>query len=156
MRLQQPIADFAHRAAAAFCNGDMVSRRACTAVRVGHRKCQSDRAQQCHIGGVITHVGALRWRYFEPRGQRLKIAQLVATTLDHVADPEFPAAARDGAGTAPRNDGDRNPGAGQQFQSKAVFDIETLQLLAARSVIHPAICEHAIDIQDQQANRRRG
>jgi hypothetical protein len=44
---------------------------------------------------------------------------------------------------------------GQHLQAMAVLDIEALQLLAARAVVHAPIGEHAIDIQNQKTNGGR-
>jgi len=73
-----------------------------------------------------------------------------------VPDAELPAAARDGRRPASRNDGDADPRARQGPQSVAILDVEALQLLAADPVVQAAVGEDAIDIQNQQANRRRG
>ena len=153
---EQPVAHLTYCAAAATQTRHMVSGRARTGMRISHGKGQSDLAQQRNVRRVITNVRALRRRHFQLRGQGPKGRQLIGAALDHMADAKFPAAARHGGGAAPGNDGDRNPGACQALQSMAILDIEALQLLAARPVVHPPVGEYAIHIQNQQANEGRG
>jgi hypothetical protein len=156
MRCQQPVADLAYRAAAPSQAGHMVCGSTGAGVRIGNRKSQSDLAQQRNIGGVIPNECALRGRHTELLGEGAKVAHFVATSLDHMADREFPTAPGHCRGAAPGNDGNVDAGVRQRLQAVAVLDVETLQLLPARAVIHASIGEHAIHIQDQQANRGRG
>jgi len=156
MCCQQSVTYLAYRAAAPSQTGHVVCGSAGAGVRIGNRKSQSHLAQQGNIRGVITNECALRGRHAELHSQGAKIAHFVLASLDHVADGEFPTAACHRRGAAPGNDGDVDAGVRQQLQSVAVLDVETLQWLAARAVIQAAIGEHAIHIQDQQANRGRG
>ena len=156
MRCQQSVTYLAHRAAPPAKAGHMMRGGAGARVRIGNRKRQAYRAQQGHIRGVITDECTLRGRHAELHGQGAKIAHFVATSLDHVADGEFSTAPGHRGGAAPGNDGDVDAGVRQRLQSVAVLDVETLQRLPARTVIQASIGEHAIHIQDQQANRGRG
>jgi hypothetical protein len=123
---------------------------------VGDGKRQSDLAQQWHVRRIITNERALRGRHTQPCRQGAEIAHFVGASLDHVPDAEFPAAARHGRRTAPGDDGDRDAGVRQRLQAVAVLDTEALQLLAARAVLHTPVGQHAIHVQDQQANGGRG
>ena len=156
MRRQQPVADLAHRAAATTQTGHMVRGSPCARVRVSDGEGQSDLLQQRNVRRIIANVRALRRRHCQLHGQGPKVAQLIGAALDHMADAEVPTAAGHGGGAAPGNDGDRDARAGHALQSMAILDIEALQLLAARPVIHAPVGEHAIDIQNQQANDGRG
>jgi hypothetical protein len=134
----------------------MVCGSAGAGVSVGNRKCQTDLAQHGNVRGVIPNECTLCGRHPELHRQDPKVPQFVVTSLDHMADGEFPTAACHRRGAAPGNDGDADAGTRQGFQSVTVLDVEALQLLAARAVIQAPIGEHAIHIQDQQANRSRG
>jgi len=153
---QQSVTDLAHCAAAARQPGDMVGRRLRARMRIGDRKGQPDRTQQRHIRFVVADESRLRRRHTDLQRQGAEIPDLVPAALDHVPDAELPAAARDGRRPASRNDGDADPRARQGPQSVAILDVEALQLLAADPVVQAAVGEDAIDIQNQQANRRRG
>ena len=156
MRCQQPVTYLAHRATASGQARHMVCGRTGTRVCIGHCKCQADLTQQGNIRGVVADECALPRGHSECLRQGAKIAHLVATSLDHVPDGEFPAAAGHGRGAAPGNDGNADAGVRQRLQPVTVLDVETLQLLATRAVIQAPIGKHAIHIQDQQANRGRG
>lgn len=156
MRGQQPVTYLAHGAAAPRQSGYMVCGSTGAGVRISHCESQSDLAQQGNIRDVITNECTLRGCHTEPHGQGAEVVHLIATALDHVGNGEFAAATRHRRRAAPGYDGDIDAGMRQRLQSVAVLDVEALQLLAARAVIQAAIGEHAIHIQDQQANRGRG
>jgi hypothetical protein len=100
---------------------------------------QSDRAQQRHIRGIITDVGALGGAHAELRGQGAKVPQLVAAPLYHMADAQFPAASRYATGVPPGENGDPDPGLRQSLQSMTVLDVEALQGLALCTVVQAPV-----------------
>jgi hypothetical protein len=153
---KQSIAHLAHGSVASAQAGHVVCGGAGARMRIGNRKSQAHFPQQGNIRGVIANKCALRGCHPELHGQGAKVAQLVSTTLDYVADAELPTATGDGRRAASGNDGDADAGLRQALQAMAVFDIERLQRLAARAVIQAAIGEHPVNIQYQQANRGRG
>ena len=155
-RRQQPVAYLAHCPAATRKPCRVMRRCPCTGMGVGDGKRQSDRAQQWDVRRIVTNERALRGRHTQLCRQGAEIAYFVGTSLDHVPDAEFPAAARHGRRAAPGNDGDNDAGVRQRLQAVAVLDVETLQLLAARAVIHTPVGQHSIHVQDQQANGGRG
>lgn len=123
---------------------------------IGNGEGQTHRPQQRYIWHIVADKGALRGGHIQLRSQFAEVTHLVAASLDHVADAKFPAASGHCPRAASREDGNGNAGARQGFEPVAVLDVEALQRLAARPVIHAPIREDAVNIQNQQANRGQG
>ena len=79
-------------------------------------------------------------------------ASLSSHALADPGDAELAHAPLDRARLASGDHGDLQAGAQQLHDAGAVAHVKTFQLLAARGEIQPAVGQHAVDVEHQQAD----
>src|SRR5688572_25045664 len=134
--------------------GHVIGRGYRRRMRIRYGEGEAHGAHHGDIGRVIADTGTLPRHDAEALANALDDAALVRDALVEAADAELRAASLHSSRSAAGKDHDLDAGREGLPDSMAVTHVKNLQLLAARTEPEPAIREHAVDVQHQEANPR--
>src|SRR5260370_20048952 len=104
------------------------------------------------IGEVVAHHRDLGGLQPEPLAERGQRAALVAHALVHLGDAELGHAPGHRGGGPRGEHRDLQPRLPRGDQGQAVVDVEALGFLAGGAVEEPAVGQHPVDIEDEEAD----
>src|SRR6266850_1946332 len=152
LRLQHELRDFAHGATAARRSRDPVHSRTHLRHRVRHRCRKTNPRKYCKIGPIVTDVAAAQRVHAGIVQQVLEAGHLVARALQNTLDAEFACTHRHYLGLARSEYRYLDPALTQQLDAVTVAHVEGLHRLAARAVVKAPVGQHAVDVENHQAN----
>src|SRR5690554_3954157 len=122
------------------------------AVSAGHRHAQADAAHDRQVRQVVTEEGDLFQLHWYLLAQLGQCGKLVFTALDQVLDTEVGSPALHQWRVAATDDCGLHTGGDQHLDAVAVQGVERLEFGAVGHEVQAAIGEHAIHVEDRQAN----
>ena len=121
--------------------------------RVGHGHREAAARHHRQVRQVVAHECASFGREAELRREALERRELVRGALDHVRDRKLRGPALDRRRLASGKDRGGHARRLQHLHAVAVEDVERLERFALRTDVERAIGEHAVDVEDREANR---
>ena len=116
--------------------------------RTGEAAARQDR----QVDDVIAHVSRRGLLQLERPQHVRKGGELVVGALYDVPDAELLGAFLDRLRLAAADDGGIKARHAQQMDAVAVEGVKGFQLLAARPIPQPAVRQHAVDVEDDEAH----
>src|SRR5690554_3517823 len=113
---------------------------------------QADAADHRQVGQVVAQIGDLLIMESQLGEQFIEHHQLVFTALVQVLDAQVASAPLHHRGLAAGNDAGTHAGAHQHLDAVSVQGVEGLELAAVGQEVQTAVGEHAVHVEDRQAN----